>query len=109
MYHDHKPAHFLVHIRSVVHVVVDMVRDMLEMLEGLEKLEGLGVAFDRLLQLVQQLRLAVVYASDLELVAACFGLRFLCPILSVGGTALVVTETLFCGPREATAMLLADR
>jgi hypothetical protein len=97
--HGHKSAHFLVYTHLAVHVEVGMVRGMLEELE---------VASGLLPQLALRLELPAMYVPELELVVAWFGLQFLCPILSAGGIALGVTETLFCEPRAATVMALVE-
>ena len=98
--HDHKSAHFQAHIRLAVRVGAGMVRDILEVLE---------VAFDHLPRLVLLFGLAEMCAPELEPVAVRFGLvQFLCPTLSGEGTALEATEILFCEPREAMVMLLAE-
>ena len=98
--HGHRSARFLAHIHLAVHVEVGRVQDMLE---------GLAVASDQLPQLVWLLGLAARYVPELEPVVVRFGLRFLYPILSEEGTALGVTETLFCELREAMVMPLAER
>jgi hypothetical protein len=76
-----------------------MVRGMFEELE---------VASGLLPQLVLPLGPLVTYAPEREFVVACSGWQYLCPILSEEETALGVTETLFCEPREAMVIVLAE-
>lgn len=95
----HKSAQFLVCTHWAVHVEVGMVRG---------RFEGLEVASDLLPRPVLPLGLPAMYAPEHELVVACSGWRYLCPILSEEETALGVTETLFCEPREATGIVLAE-
>jgi hypothetical protein len=70
--------------------------------------EGLEVASGLLPQPVLLLEPPATYAPEHELVVACSGWQYLCPILSEEETALAVTKTLFCEPREAMVIVLAE-